>query len=94
MPFRSLDEIHQMRRSRSPTRHHEASRSPADYRSRDMDSQYLSDQERYTVSLNLEIRLEMCLSVRPLFKCLAENYSLLVIGKGQVIILTAKSSHN
>ncbi|XP_052531345.1 regulating synaptic membrane exocytosis protein 1 isoform X27 [Tympanuchus pallidicinctus] len=43
---RSLDEIHQMRRSRSPTRHHEASRSPADYRSRDMDSQYLSDQER------------------------------------------------
>ncbi|XP_048794170.1 regulating synaptic membrane exocytosis protein 1 isoform X20 [Lagopus muta] len=42
---RSLDEIHQMRRSRSPTRHHEASRSPADYRSRDMDSQYLSDQE-------------------------------------------------
>ncbi|XP_035178571.1 regulating synaptic membrane exocytosis protein 1 isoform X19 [Oxyura jamaicensis] len=43
---RSLDEIHQMRRSRSPTRHHDASRSPADYRSRDMDSQYMSDQER------------------------------------------------
>nr|XP_025951683.1 regulating synaptic membrane exocytosis protein 1 isoform X10 [Dromaius novaehollandiae] len=43
---RSLDEIHQMRRSRSPTRHHDASRSPVDYRSRDMDSQYLSDQER------------------------------------------------
>uniref|UniRef100_A0A8C3BWH4 Regulating synaptic membrane exocytosis 1 n=1 Tax=Cairina moschata TaxID=8855 RepID=A0A8C3BWH4_CAIMO len=43
---RSLDEIHQMRRSRSPTRHHDASRSSADYRSRDMDSQYLSDQER------------------------------------------------
>ncbi|XP_035178583.1 regulating synaptic membrane exocytosis protein 1 isoform X30 [Oxyura jamaicensis] len=42
---RSLDEIHQMRRSRSPTRHHDASRSPADYRSRDMDSQYMSDQE-------------------------------------------------
>uniref|UniRef100_A0A8C4JAK8 Regulating synaptic membrane exocytosis 1 n=1 Tax=Dromaius novaehollandiae TaxID=8790 RepID=A0A8C4JAK8_DRONO len=42
---RSLDEIHQMRRSRSPTRHHDASRSPVDYRSRDMDSQYLSDQE-------------------------------------------------
>uniref|UniRef100_A0A8C3BXB7 Regulating synaptic membrane exocytosis 1 n=1 Tax=Cairina moschata TaxID=8855 RepID=A0A8C3BXB7_CAIMO len=42
---RSLDEIHQMRRSRSPTRHHDASRSSADYRSRDMDSQYLSDQE-------------------------------------------------
>ncbi|XP_059587075.1 regulating synaptic membrane exocytosis protein 1 isoform X34 [Alligator mississippiensis] len=43
---RSLDEIHQMRRSRSPTRHHDASRSPVDRRSRDMDSQYLSDQER------------------------------------------------
>ncbi|XP_062981068.1 regulating synaptic membrane exocytosis protein 1 isoform X32 [Elgaria multicarinata webbii] len=42
---RSLDEIHQMRRSRSPTRHHDASRSPIDRRSRDMDSQYLSDQE-------------------------------------------------
>ncbi|XP_059587051.1 regulating synaptic membrane exocytosis protein 1 isoform X29 [Alligator mississippiensis] len=42
---RSLDEIHQMRRSRSPTRHHDASRSPVDRRSRDMDSQYLSDQE-------------------------------------------------
>ncbi|XP_075603618.1 regulating synaptic membrane exocytosis protein 1 isoform X48 [Balearica regulorum gibbericeps] len=42
---RSLDEIHQMRRSRSPTRHHDASRTPVDYRSRDMDSQYLSDQE-------------------------------------------------
>ncbi|XP_014804834.1 PREDICTED: regulating synaptic membrane exocytosis protein 1 isoform X12 [Calidris pugnax] len=43
---RSLDEIHQMRRSRSPTRHHDASRTAVDYRSRDMDSQYLSDQER------------------------------------------------
>ncbi|KAM9155161.1 regulating synaptic membrane exocytosis protein 1 isoform 35-T35 [Pangshura tecta] len=43
---RSLDEIHQMRRSRSPTRHHDASRSPVDRRSRDMDSQYLSDHER------------------------------------------------
>ncbi|XP_014804823.1 PREDICTED: regulating synaptic membrane exocytosis protein 1 isoform X2 [Calidris pugnax] len=42
---RSLDEIHQMRRSRSPTRHHDASRTAVDYRSRDMDSQYLSDQE-------------------------------------------------
>ncbi|XP_067388754.1 regulating synaptic membrane exocytosis protein 1 [Emydura macquarii macquarii] len=42
---RSLDEIHQMRRSRSPTRHHDASRSPIDRRSRDMDSQYLSDHE-------------------------------------------------
>ncbi|XP_069462343.1 regulating synaptic membrane exocytosis protein 1 isoform X17 [Ambystoma mexicanum] len=42
---RSLDEIHQMRRSRSPTRHHDASRSPVDRRPRDMDSQYLSEQE-------------------------------------------------
>nr|XP_025042524.1 regulating synaptic membrane exocytosis protein 1 isoform X31 [Pelodiscus sinensis] len=42
---RSLDEIHQMRRSRSPTRHHDASRSPVDRRSRDMDNQYLSDHE-------------------------------------------------
>uniref|UniRef100_A0A5F8G8L0 Regulating synaptic membrane exocytosis 1 n=1 Tax=Monodelphis domestica TaxID=13616 RepID=A0A5F8G8L0_MONDO len=42
---RSLDEIHQVRRSRSPTRHHDASRSPVDHRSRDMDSQYLSEQE-------------------------------------------------
>ncbi|XP_068024808.1 regulating synaptic membrane exocytosis protein 1 isoform X17 [Melanerpes formicivorus] len=43
---RSLDEIHQMRRSRSPTRHHDASRTPAEYRARVVDSQYLSDQER------------------------------------------------
>ncbi|XP_007429413.1 regulating synaptic membrane exocytosis protein 1 isoform X2 [Python bivittatus] len=42
---RSLDEIHQMRKSRSPTRHHDASRSPIDRRPRDMDNQYLSDQE-------------------------------------------------
>ncbi|KAM9006068.1 regulating synaptic membrane exocytosis protein 1 isoform 20-T20 [Sarcophilus harrisii] len=42
---RSLDEIHQVRRSRSPTRHHDASRSPVDLRSRDVDSQYLSEQE-------------------------------------------------
>ncbi|XP_064412607.1 regulating synaptic membrane exocytosis protein 1 isoform X23 [Latimeria chalumnae] len=42
---RSLDEIHQSRRSRSPTRHHDASRSPVDYRSRDMESQYLSEHE-------------------------------------------------
>ncbi|XP_027553271.1 regulating synaptic membrane exocytosis protein 1 isoform X15 [Neopelma chrysocephalum] len=42
---RSLDEIHQMRRSRSPTRHHDASRTPVDYRSRELDTQYLSDQE-------------------------------------------------
>ncbi|XP_017496820.1 regulating synaptic membrane exocytosis protein 1 isoform X36 [Manis javanica] len=43
---RSLDEIHPTRRSRSPTRHHDASRSPADHRSRDVDSQYLSEQDR------------------------------------------------
>ncbi|XP_021565677.1 regulating synaptic membrane exocytosis protein 1 isoform X30 [Carlito syrichta] len=42
---RSLDEIHPMRRSRSPTRHHDASRSPADRRARDADSQYLSEQD-------------------------------------------------
>ncbi|XP_060045913.1 regulating synaptic membrane exocytosis protein 1 isoform X4 [Erinaceus europaeus] len=42
---RSLDEIHPTRRSRSPTRHHDASRSPSDYRSRDVDSQYLSEQD-------------------------------------------------
>ncbi|KAM6459992.1 regulating synaptic membrane exocytosis protein 1 isoform 26-T26 [Liasis olivaceus] len=45
---RSLDEIHQMRRSRSPTRHHDASRSPIDRRPRDMDNQYLSDQEGHS----------------------------------------------
>ncbi|XP_036075234.1 regulating synaptic membrane exocytosis protein 1 isoform X32 [Rousettus aegyptiacus] len=42
---RSLDEIHPTRRSRSPTRHHDASRSPADHRSREVDSQYLSEQD-------------------------------------------------
>lgn len=48
---RSLDEIHPTRRSRSPTRHHDASRSPADHRSRDVDSQYLSEQDRYLFKL-------------------------------------------
>ncbi|XP_062952337.1 regulating synaptic membrane exocytosis protein 1 isoform X34 [Cynocephalus volans] len=43
---RSLDEIHPTRRSRSPTRHHDASRSPVDRRSRDVDSQYLLEQDR------------------------------------------------
>ncbi|XP_008011723.1 regulating synaptic membrane exocytosis protein 1 isoform X27 [Chlorocebus sabaeus] len=43
---RSLDEIHPTRRSRSPTRHHDASRSPVDHRARDVDSQYLSEQDR------------------------------------------------
>ncbi|XP_069868213.1 regulating synaptic membrane exocytosis protein 1 isoform X7 [Dipodomys merriami] len=42
---RSLDEIHPTRRSRSPTRHHDASRSPIDHRARDVDSQYLSEQD-------------------------------------------------
>ncbi|XP_069344871.1 regulating synaptic membrane exocytosis protein 1 isoform X27 [Eulemur rufifrons] len=42
---RSLDEIHPTRRSRSPTRHHDASRSPVDHRSRDVDSHYLSEQD-------------------------------------------------
>ncbi|XP_032009481.1 regulating synaptic membrane exocytosis protein 1 isoform X39 [Hylobates moloch] len=43
---RSLDEIHPTRRSRSPTRHHDASRSPVEHRARDVDSQYLSEQDR------------------------------------------------
>ncbi|KAM4865963.1 regulating synaptic membrane exocytosis protein 1 isoform 29-T29 [Thomomys bottae] len=43
---RSLDEIHPTRRSRSPTRHHDASRSPIDHRARDVESQYLSEQDR------------------------------------------------
>ncbi|KAM4865951.1 regulating synaptic membrane exocytosis protein 1 isoform 17-T17 [Thomomys bottae] len=42
---RSLDEIHPTRRSRSPTRHHDASRSPIDHRARDVESQYLSEQD-------------------------------------------------
>ncbi|XP_034503746.1 regulating synaptic membrane exocytosis protein 1 isoform X19 [Ailuropoda melanoleuca] len=45
---RSLDEIHPTRRSRSPTRHHDASRSPVDHRPRDVDSQYLSEQDRHS----------------------------------------------
>ncbi|XP_057594979.1 regulating synaptic membrane exocytosis protein 1 isoform X48 [Hippopotamus amphibius kiboko] len=45
---RSLDEIHPTRRSRSPTRHHDASRSPIDHRSRDVDSQCLSEQDRHS----------------------------------------------
>ncbi|XP_049632755.1 regulating synaptic membrane exocytosis protein 1 isoform X27 [Suncus etruscus] len=45
---RSLDEIHPTRRSRSPTRHHDASRSSVDHRSRDVDSQYLSEQDRHS----------------------------------------------
>ncbi|XP_015424895.1 PREDICTED: regulating synaptic membrane exocytosis protein 1 isoform X16 [Myotis davidii] len=45
---RSLDEIHPTRRSRSPTRHHDASRSTVDHRSRDVDSQYLSEQDRHS----------------------------------------------
>ncbi|XP_075859324.1 regulating synaptic membrane exocytosis protein 1 isoform X20 [Microcebus murinus] len=45
---RSLDEIHPTRRSRSPTRHHDASRTPVDHRSRDVDSHYLSEQDRHS----------------------------------------------
>ncbi|XP_073936207.1 regulating synaptic membrane exocytosis protein 1 isoform X34 [Castor canadensis] len=45
---RSLDEIHPTRRSRSPTRHHDASRSPVDHRARDVDTQYLSEQDRHS----------------------------------------------
>ncbi|XP_036010326.1 regulating synaptic membrane exocytosis protein 1 isoform X40 [Mus musculus] len=43
---RSLDEIHPTRRSRSPTRHHDASRSLADHRSRHAESQYSSEPDR------------------------------------------------
>uniref|UniRef100_A0A8C4T1P7 Regulating synaptic membrane exocytosis 1 n=1 Tax=Erpetoichthys calabaricus TaxID=27687 RepID=A0A8C4T1P7_ERPCA len=43
---RSLDEIHQSRRSRSPTRNHDASRSPKDRRSKDMDSQYYAEERQ------------------------------------------------
>ncbi|XP_028623048.1 regulating synaptic membrane exocytosis protein 1 isoform X23 [Grammomys surdaster] len=45
---RSLDEIHPTRRSRSPTRHHDASRSPADHRSRHVESQYSSEPDRHS----------------------------------------------
>ncbi|XP_021099366.1 regulating synaptic membrane exocytosis protein 1 isoform X33 [Heterocephalus glaber] len=45
---RSLDEIHPTRRSRSPTRHHDASRSPPEHRPRDVDSQYLAEQDRHS----------------------------------------------
>ncbi|XP_041106021.1 regulating synaptic membrane exocytosis protein 1-like isoform X2 [Polyodon spathula] len=44
---RSLDEIHQSRRSRSPSRYHDASRSPVEHRSRDMDSQYFSEESEF-----------------------------------------------
>ncbi|XP_041107996.1 regulating synaptic membrane exocytosis protein 1-like isoform X9 [Polyodon spathula] len=44
---RSLDEIHQSRRSRSPTRYQAASRSPIERRSRDMDSQYFSEESEF-----------------------------------------------
>ncbi|KAI4540030.1 hypothetical protein MG293_010425 [Ovis ammon polii] len=46
---RSLDEIHPTRRSRSPTRHRDASRSPIDQRIREVDSQCLSEQDRMKV---------------------------------------------
>lgn len=46
-----------MRRSRSPTRHHDASRSPVDRRPRDRDNQYLSDQEGYVFYLYISIKV-------------------------------------
>ncbi|XP_072414033.1 regulating synaptic membrane exocytosis protein 1 isoform X12 [Chiloscyllium punctatum] len=42
---RSLDEIHQSRRSRSPTRYQDASRSPVECRPRDMDSYYTYERD-------------------------------------------------
>ncbi|XP_043933091.1 regulating synaptic membrane exocytosis protein 1-like isoform X6 [Protopterus annectens] len=42
---RSLDEIHQTRCSRSPNRHHDASRITVDRRSREMEHQYYSERE-------------------------------------------------
>ncbi|MBN3320279.1 RIMS1 protein, partial [Atractosteus spatula] len=44
---RSLDEIHQTRQSRSPTRYHDASRSKDDRRSRDGDSQYFPEESEF-----------------------------------------------
>ncbi|XP_078397989.1 regulating synaptic membrane exocytosis protein 1-like [Cetorhinus maximus] len=42
---RSLDEIHQSRRSRSPTRYQDASRSPVEHRPRDIDSYYTYERD-------------------------------------------------
>lgn len=80
-----------MRRSRSPTRHHDASRTPVDYRSRDMDSQYLSDQERYIVSLNLEKNFRNVFASLPNFQGCSRNMTD-SNGKGREITLTDKSS--
>ncbi|MBN3304805.1 RIMS1 protein, partial [Amia calva] len=46
---RSLDEIHHTRQSRSPTRSHDASRGQDDRRSRDMDSQYFSEESEFLI---------------------------------------------
>ncbi|XP_038656683.1 regulating synaptic membrane exocytosis protein 1-like isoform X26 [Scyliorhinus canicula] len=43
---RSLDEIHQSRRSRSPTRYHDVPGSPVERRSRDIDSYYTYERDR------------------------------------------------
>ncbi|XP_067876200.1 regulating synaptic membrane exocytosis protein 1-like isoform X12 [Heterodontus francisci] len=43
---RSLDEIHPSRRSRSPTRYQDASRSPFERRTRDIDSHYIYERDR------------------------------------------------
>ncbi|XP_067876205.1 regulating synaptic membrane exocytosis protein 1-like isoform X16 [Heterodontus francisci] len=42
---RSLDEIHPSRRSRSPTRYQDASRSPFERRTRDIDSHYIYERD-------------------------------------------------
>ncbi|XP_038656694.1 regulating synaptic membrane exocytosis protein 1-like isoform X35 [Scyliorhinus canicula] len=42
---RSLDEIHQSRRSRSPTRYHDVPGSPVERRSRDIDSYYTYERD-------------------------------------------------
>ncbi|XP_072912583.1 regulating synaptic membrane exocytosis protein 1 isoform X6 [Hemitrygon akajei] len=43
---RSLDEIHQSRRSRSPTRYQAVSRSPIERRPRDLDTHYAYERDR------------------------------------------------
>lgn len=58
--FRSLDEIHPTRRSRSPTRHRDASRSPIDQRIREVDSQCLSEQDRYFSHYDLNMTHFLC----------------------------------
>ncbi|XP_041043294.1 regulating synaptic membrane exocytosis protein 1 [Carcharodon carcharias] len=54
---RSLDEIHQSRRSRSPTRYQDASRSPVERRPRDINSYYTYERDRYSVQQSYSILL-------------------------------------